>query len=298
MFATLRGLPTRRLRAYAYWHVARPLAERMDCEFVVRARGDVLLLADLRGVSGRTLAVSGLWEWNVGAVIQGLLRAGDVFVDVGANTGLYTVLGARLVGPMGRVYALEPGPSTFTTLRRNVDLNAFDDRVTALELAAGATDDVAVLHGPASGHDASSSLRREPGGSGGESTEVRIRPLHALIVPDDRERLRLVKIDVEGHEDDVLRGLEPQLTDGPLPAIVVEVHAAWNADAPSFVVDFCRRYGLRARWIAEDTGAPDERLAPADRELVLVDLGEPPDLSRIARGRYALLLEPRSEPVG
>ena len=46
-----------------------------------------------------------------------------------------------------------------------------------------------------------------------------------------------------------------------------------------------------------DTGAPDERLAPADRELVLVDLGEPPDLSRISRGRYALLLEPRSEPV-
>ena len=53
------------------------------------------------------------------------------------------------------------------------------------------------------------------------------------------------------------------------------------------------RQGYRARWIAEDTGSTDERLAPVDRELVLEELGDPPDLARIRRDRYALLLEPR-----
>ncbi len=105
-----------------------------------------------------------------------------------------------------------------------------------------------------------------------------------------------MKIDVEGHEDDVLRGLEPLLADGPLPAFVVEVHAAWNAEH-HLRARLLRASRPRRGWIAEDTGAPDEQLAPADRELVLKDLGDPPDLARIGRERYALLLEQGSEPV-
>ena len=265
----------------------------MDGELILRVDGDVLMVADLADPSGRTLAAAGLWEWNVGAAIQRILRPGDVFMDVGANTGYYSVLAARLVGPQGHVYALEPAPRTYAVLQRNVALNGFGNRVSAIEAAAGAERGSATLFGPALGHDASSSLRRQPDATSKNATMVDVQPLCDVLAPEHRDGLRLVKIDVEGHEDDVLVGLEPALTDGPLPTLIVEVHAEWNPGAARFVLDFCARHGYRAHWIAEDTGSADEGLAPVDRELVLEDVGDPPDLSRIRRARYALLLEAR-----
>jgi FkbM family methyltransferase len=292
--ATLTGLhrlPTRRARALAYRHVAKPLVERMDGELVLPTAGGVRVLADPPDPSGRAIAASGLWEWNVGATIERLLDPGDVFVDVGANAGYYTAVGARLVGPEGHVYALEPGRESFAKLERNLALNGLADRVTALEAAAGAEEGRATLYGPETGHDATSSLRHA--GPASRGTDVAVRPLHAIVEPEHRSRLRLVKIDVEGYEDDVLRGLEPLLSDGALPAVVVEVHESYNPDARDFVLAFCERHDLAASWIAEDRPDTDDHLAPADRRLVLEDLGRPPDLAGIGRERYALLLEQR-----
>jgi len=290
VLTALRRLPTTRLRAGAYRHVAQPLARRMTAELIVHAEGDVRVFADMSRATGQALATAGLWEWNVGAAIRQTLRPGDVFVDVGANAGYYTVLGARIVRPGGHVYALEPAPDTYGDLRRNVALNGLDDVVTALSAAAGAAEGRATLYGPAAGHDATSSLRYGP--EDAVATEVSVRPLHAVVAPAHRDRLRLVKIDVEGYEDDVLSGLELLFEQAGRPAILVEVHAAYNADAPAFVADFCERHRFRARWLVEDRGL-DDHLAPADRQLALRDLGSPPDLSTIPRNRYALLLEPR-----
>jgi hypothetical protein len=128
---------------------------------------------------------------------------------------------------------------------------------------------------------------------GGVATEVSVRPIHAVVASPHRDRLRVVKIDVEGHEDDVLRGLEPLLERGARPKVVVEVHASHNPDAPGFLVDFCERHHMRAEWLVEDEGI-DDHLAPIDRRLVLRDLGRPPDLASVPRSRYALLLSARS----
>ncbi|NJK44255.1 MAG: FkbM family methyltransferase, partial [Pleurocapsa sp. SU_196_0] len=56
------------------------------------------------------------------------LRPGDVFLDIGAHIGLFTVVMARLVGPEGRVFSFEPTPSTRAVLERTVRLNQCDDR--------------------------------------------------------------------------------------------------------------------------------------------------------------------------
>jgi FkbM family methyltransferase len=294
--ATLTGLhrlPTRRARALAYRHVTKPLVERMEGALVLPTAGGVRILADPPDLNGRAIAASGLWEWNVGATIERVLAPGDVFVDVGANAGYYTAVAARLVGPEGHVCALEPGRESFVKLLRNLELNGLENRVTALEAAAGANEGRATLYGPDSGHDVTSSFRHIRPDSRG--TEVAVRPLHAVVEARHRARLRLVKIDVEGCEDDVLRGLEPLLADGPFPAVIVEVHKSYNPDARRFVLAFCERHKLAAKWIAEDRPDTDEHLAPADRRLVLEDLGSPPDLAGIGRERYALLLEPRSD---
>ena len=284
----LRRVPMRRLRSFAYRHVAEPLVQRMDAELLLRAEGGIRMIADPPDTNGRALATTGIWEWNVGAAILQSLERSDVFVDVGANAGYYTLLAARAVGDTGHVYALEPAPRTFLKLERNLRLNGTRN-VTALQVAAGAADGEATLYGPPGGHDPSSSLRvrRE----GALASRVTVKPIHSVVDAQHRERLKLFKVDVEGHEDDVLRGLEPLLDEGARPTVIVEVHASYNPDAPAFVVDYCARHRLRAQWLVEDEGV-DDHLAPIDRRLVLRDLGWPPDLASVPRSRYALLLTP------
>lgn len=84
----------------------------------------------------------GLWEPNETRWFVRSLRPGDVVVDVGANIGYYTLLGARLVGESGRVYAFEPDPASFEILARNVQ----GEERPAIAVEAVALDDYFADH--------------------------------------------------------------------------------------------------------------------------------------------------------
>jgi FkbM family methyltransferase len=305
VFRLLGRLPTRRLRALAYRHVSLPLVQRTDASIPVRTTGGFVMTAELGTLMGRSLATAGLWEWYLTGVFGRLLGRGDVFVDVGANVGYYALVASRLVGDTGHVYALEPAPETFEKLTELLARNGAAN-VTALQVAAGAAEGTATLYGTALGHDEMSSLHHERRevehlvanlplhGVDPEAvavaTEVPVLPLAEILDPDDLERLRLVKIDVEGYEVEVLRGLEPLFDQGSRPTVVVEVHEVFRPDAPAAVLEFCARYDLRARWVVDDEGE-DYDAAPTDRRLELRDLGSPPALDTIPRDRYLLVLE-------
>jgi len=62
-------------------------------------------------------------EKDVETFIRPCLKRGSVFVDVGANVGYYTLMASKLVGPQGRVYSIEPIPSTVAILKSNVKIN-------------------------------------------------------------------------------------------------------------------------------------------------------------------------------
>lgn len=162
-----------------------------------------------------------LYEPEVTRWIVSLLGRGDTFVDVGGNNGYYSMLASKVVGPTGRVLAFEPNPAAFSRLLRNRSLNAADN-VSARCLAL-------------SDRKATASLFLDPD-EDGRSTMVSTprrwqRGPTGLAVPTDRlDRIldgvtpRLVKIDVEGHELPVLRGMEG-LVDAPgPPCLIVE----WN----------------------------------------------------------------------
>jgi FkbM family methyltransferase len=290
----LRRLPGRELRALAYRRVSLPLVERMDAELEVAVVGGFRMIADTGDVPGRALATAGIWEPYVTTALQELLTPGDVFVDVGANLGYYSLLGSRRVGPGGHVYALEPAPETYASLCRNLKLNRAAN-VTPLQAAAGSAEGTAALFGPRPGNTGTSSLRRVsnavvPGGEvGDESTEVRLVALSSLVPDEELERLRVVKIDVEGYEAEVLRGLEPVFERGLRPAVIVEIHASFDPEAPAYVVGFCERFGLRVRWLVDD-GSVDVRRAPADRVPEVRELPPPVDLASMPRNRFDLLL--------
>lgn len=236
------------------------------------------MVANTGDVIGRSLAVSGVWEPAVTRVFEEALRTGDVCVDVGANIGYFTLLASRLVGETGRVYAIEPGTEAHDALLTNLDRNGTAN-VVPLRVAAGADEGFADLFDPPPGNLGSASLieraakrRRQP--SGDIPTErVRVLPLSAILEHEDRSRVRLVKIDVEGFEREVLRGLEPLLRKGVEPAIVVELALAYWADSDrAFLTTFCSRYGLRPLELSSGTdGGRDARL-PADIATLSGDL--------------------------
>jgi FkbM family methyltransferase len=145
---------------------------------------------------------------------------GDTFVDVGAFIGLYTVAAAKRIGPAGKVIAFEPDPANAAALQVHLRLNEVSDRVDIIQAAA--TD-----------HGGSVAFN----GTGGCESHVdpasvgkRVKAMRLDDVSE--QRVDLLKIDVEGHEEAVLRGAAKLLRDPKrAPGLVyVEVHPyAWKA---------------------------------------------------------------------
>jgi FkbM family methyltransferase len=158
------------------------------------------------------------------------LRPGQTFVDAGANHGYFSVLAARLVGPAGRVFAFEPNPGVFEQLSQHVIRNgltnvttarlALADKEGSLELFVSACAQNSGLSSitPLSGAFASGSLDREKRLQVRATTFDRWREEHGL------DRIDVMKIDVEGAELLVLRGMARTLVEAPPACIICESH--------------------------------------------------------------------------
>lgn len=157
----------------------------------------------------RYLFVFGVWEPNLTAWITERLEPGDVFVDVGANIGYYSLLAANCVGEDGRVVAIEASPSVFLSLTRNLARNNAQAKVRSVNVAAAETPSRLTVYRGREGNlgatttVASEELRPE--------AEIDSLPLAEILAPAEIARARLIKIDVEGFEGPVVRGLLPAL---------------------------------------------------------------------------------------
>lgn len=142
------------------------------------------------------------------------LRDGDVFADVGANIGLYSIIAARQVGPTGRVYAFEPHPANVVSLHRNLALNGLADRVTVIAGALGAAPGwwpfhYRSLHAGSSGSQLGHAIGEDGRPFAPVAHELTYQTtLAALAAATPGLRpVTAVKIDVDGNEADVLLGL-------------------------------------------------------------------------------------------
>ena len=90
----------------------------------------------LTDMIGRRIFLFGVWEPEMTAYVEATLRPGGVFIDVGANIGYYSMLASRLVGPSGSVVAIEPSPTNFSELKRNIALNHALN-IRAIDMAVG-----------------------------------------------------------------------------------------------------------------------------------------------------------------
>jgi FkbM family methyltransferase len=237
----------------ALWHTL--MAHLWWAEGPTRARAcfGATLQVDAADIVGRYISCFGVWEPNLTSWIEERLAPGDVFVDVGANVGYFTLLASSLVGDGGRVIALEPLPATNELLRGNLALNrAANVRVESV--AAWDARGETIAFGARSGVTGTATL--DPAWAERWTLESTITvptaPLSELVDDDEIGRIALIKIDVEGAELRVIAGIEPllpQLRDDA--AVIVELMASALEEA----LEVFGRYGFRPFSIANDYSA-------------------------------------------
>jgi FkbM family methyltransferase len=175
---------------------------------------------------GQSIAIGGVFDACVSETILRLLESGETAVDVGANIGYMTSLMAARVGPRGSVVSYEPHPEIFQVLARNVTRWSGDRRLGAIAVHDAALSDTA----GAADLFAPRVFERNVGAASLTVSErwgadpQRIGAVRLLRADDELHGIpvALLKIDVEGHEEAVLRGAERLLADGRVRDIVFE----------------------------------------------------------------------------
>lgn len=175
--------------------------KRIKKEHQVKTSFGFLIYSNTVDYIHRMIFNFGFWEPDLTHAISRLLKPNDVFVDVGANIGYFSLLASKIVGTNGHVVSVEPHPYIFNLLKRNIHHNNFHN-VTLVNTAAGRTaGEIEFFAGQAT--------------SLGESTTVasrgfsflglvKVRPLISIIPKQDLCKTSLIKIDVEGAESDIL----------------------------------------------------------------------------------------------
>lgn len=166
-----------------------------------------------KGMTGATGNIYvGLHEFTDMAFCLHLLRSGDLFVDVGANIGSYTILASKVVG--AKSFTLEPVPKTFKYLKRNIYLNEIEHLVDARCCAAGLA--IGSLMFSTNLDTMNKVVTTDYEGS---SIEVPVESLDKLL---DNLKPTLIKIDVEGFEPEVIAGAKNTLLCNSLLAVLLE----------------------------------------------------------------------------
>lgn len=161
-------------------------------------------------------------EWQECKFLDSFLRPGDVFVDVGANIGLFTLIAAHRVGRTGHVHAFEPCSKTYRRLDANVQLNHLTN-VSCHQLALSDQITCRPMTVSLDGFDAWNSFGQPTMGSSFVTEPVNcttwnsFAQKHTLV-----ERVTMMKIDVEGWETRVLLGADETLSRMDAPVLQVE----------------------------------------------------------------------------
>jgi FkbM family methyltransferase len=158
----------------------------------------------------------GTFETWKQALIAANLAEGDVFYDLGAHVGFFTVLAAKIVGKTGKVIAVEPMQANFARLADHVRINGYEDRVQMIEAAV--TDRTGQAQFKS--HEKSQMGRLDDSGDSVVAT-VALDEL-GLLAP------ALVKMDIEGGEPKALQGMRHLIRSGK-PTLVISPHGTDDA---------------------------------------------------------------------
>lgn len=134
-----------------------------------------------------------------------VLDVGDVFIDIGANVGLFTLIASRIVGEKGKVVCFEPAPITYTRLVENCKLNDLKN-IDHRNIGLSDKSSELTFYLSDNGHDAWNSFAPSQDNKLESSIEVLVSTLDLELKNIEKVKIKLIKIDVEGWEKFVLNG--------------------------------------------------------------------------------------------
>ena len=174
----------------------------------------------LPGISGRLLR-KGQREQAFMSLLRREVSEGMTVLDIGANVGYQAFTMASIVGDGGHVFAVEPDPRNLRLLRDNVRLNGWDNRVSVHACAVSDHDGTAPFRVARRSNLNSLAVTRHTRDS--KTIEIPVVSLDSFFA--DRPPPSFIKMDIEGHEVEVLRGFEQTLRNRPfLLRVLMEVH--------------------------------------------------------------------------
>ncbi|MBT5263535.1 MAG: FkbM family methyltransferase [Rhodospirillaceae bacterium] len=215
-----------------------------DSEFLtlVRARRGTFVVSRKDRYIGRSVIEYGEHLENILVLLEQLLRPGDVVVDVGANVGTLAIPFAQMVGPDGRVVAFEAQPFVFQMLCTNFVLNQLTNVDAYPEAVSNESGSFALAHGDYSGAEvnlgAIEVTKYSVNANGSRVATVRLDDVVGY------DRVRLIKIDVEGMEGKVLDGAR-DLIARTRAMLYVEDDRIDNSPA---LIELIWELGYRAYW--------------------------------------------------
>lgn len=175
----------------------------------------------------------------------------DIIWDVGANIGYYTVKFSEAVGESGKVYGFEPMSETFKILSNRTSTLS---NVNLLCCALGQEDSSLLMsNDPNIGSSMNKILINNSIASAKNSVLIKVRSADSLIESGELKIPNFIKIDVEGHENDVFNGMSRLLKESRLHTLAIEIHFAileerGNKNAPSNIVAILRNNGFNVHW--------------------------------------------------
>jgi len=227
----------------------------------VRKRiGNVFFECDMAEYGGTASMYFGAYAPLVVDAMRRVLRPGDVFIDVGSNIGYLSAVAADLVGPAGQVHAFEPVPAYAEKLRRFAALNP-EYPIEVNACAAGEVAGVCDIFVTRETGQSTIVPSYKPANEIVSVIRVPVVRLDSYLADHRIERVALIKIDAEGFEYPILRGLRMYLDCGNhRPAIICEIapraYQLLGRDIGE-LRQFMAGYGYAARDIADGTTPVD-----------------------------------------
>jgi FkbM family methyltransferase len=222
--------------------------------------------------------VRGRYEDEEIRFVRGVLRPGDTAIDAGAHIGFFTMHMAACVGPTGKVYAFEPLDANADLLERSIAENGFADRIVFQRAAVGRKSGTAMLTFPVETLNSGGAYLLRDGTAPLAGNRIRPVPLVALDEARLARPVRLIKMDVEGAEPQVVKGAM-RLLEEDRPTVLSELHPtqlerASGAAGDDFLAQM-RGLGYATHLLDNGTiGAVLER-APADALVSVVFVPTP-----------------------
>jgi FkbM family methyltransferase len=182
------------------------LRSGLTVEYSSLVAGDIVI---------RDLLLTGSFEPKQTEIIKRLLPNGGTFIDVGANVGYFSIVGATTLGPSGRVYAFEPVADIYKLLCRNISLNKLNNVTPVNSACFSSSGEMAMMRDIDSAKSRLSPVAQE-------NETVQLTTLDAFVDEVGLERIDFIKIDAEGSDLEVLKGASR--TVGRFrPAVMVEL---------------------------------------------------------------------------